>query len=72
MPDTVDLDVEPASRSPVLGAGGHQEIDLKCSWEIEDIDALDEEWIGSWYLSLGRSIDHRRPEHVAGFGHRRE
>lgn len=45
VPETVEFDVEIESRSPMLSSGVHQGIEFELSWEIENPDELNEDWI---------------------------
>jgi len=45
VPHRMDFDVEVESRSPMLSSGVSQEINFDLSWEIENPDELDEDWI---------------------------
>jgi len=46
VPDAVTLDVQVESRSPMLlSSGVNQEISIDLSWEIENPDEMDGDWI---------------------------
>jgi hypothetical protein len=45
LPETMEFDVEIESRSPMLASGAHQGIEFELSWEIENPDELEGDWI---------------------------
>lgn len=42
VPEMVEFDIEIDSRSPLLSANVHQEIDMKLSWTVDNPDEVDE------------------------------
>ena len=45
VPDVIEFEIEVESRSPLFGSGVNQGIEFELSWEIENPDELDEEWL---------------------------
>lgn len=45
VPDRMEFEIDVGSRSPLLGSGVNQEVDINLSWQVENPEDLNEDWL---------------------------